>query len=231
MSDNRDAHPLDNVVWSALSSEQTHLAEHSSNGHAARYAPEVGPFGGFRDPDTPSWSGLSDLMGSGEFNLLLLPEPDETPPGLELLSSEIATQYVAGHLDDTALPEFQLLSERDLPEILALVEIAPPGPFGARTLETGRYIGLRHQGRLVAMAGERMRCPGWIEVSAVCVHPSARGQGLGARLTLGVARRIREAGSEAMLHVREGNDAAHALYQKIGFRVRREFWAAAFGKR
>jgi GNAT superfamily N-acetyltransferase len=230
MSDKRTEHPLDNVVWNALQTDQTDLSQVSDDRHAARYLPDVGPFAGFSDPDSPSWSGLSEIMGPGEFNLLLLPEAQDTPAGLGLLSSEVATQYVAERLDDRELPEFLPLSTQDLSEIMELVEIAPPGPFGPRTLETGRYIGLRREGRLIAMAGERMRCPGWVEVSAVCVHPSAQGEGLGASLTLAVAHRVRAEGNEAMLHVREGNDAAHSLYQKIGFRLRREFWAAAFGK-
>ena len=52
----------------------------------------------------------------------------------------------------------------------------------ARTIEIGRYIGLRDNGRLIAMAGERMHPPGYCEVSAVCTHPDYRGRGLGKQL-------------------------------------------------
>lgn len=106
-------------------------------------------------------------------------------------------------------------------EMLALAKLTEPGPFGPRTGETGTYLGIREGGELIAMAGQRLRADGWGEVSGVCVHPRARRRGLGGALTLAVAADIRATGSEAMLHVREGNDAALALYDALGFEVRR----------
>ena len=77
------------------------------------------------------------------------------------------------------------------------------------------------------MAGERMRCGDWVEVSGVCVHPSAQREGLGAALTLNVAEAIRSRGKRAMLHVRQGNDEAMALYRKLGFRMRADRYVYA----
>ena len=96
-----------------------------------------------------------------------------------------------------------------------------PGPFGPQSHLTGRWFGVRRQGRLVAMAGERMRVEGFGEVSGVCVDASARGEGLGAVVTLAAADGIRERGDVPVLHVRDGNEGAHRLYRRTGFEVRR----------
>ncbi|MGH9518070.1 MAG: GNAT family N-acetyltransferase, partial [Terriglobales bacterium] len=75
-------------------------------------------------------------------------------------------------------------------------------------------------GRLAAMAGERLHPPGFTEVSAVCTHPDFAGQGLAAALVTAAARRILARGEVPMLHVRSDNSRAIALYQRLGFRER-----------
>jgi predicted GNAT family acetyltransferase len=120
------------------------------------------------------------------------------------------------------------LGPDDSDEMVALVALTEPGPFSAETWRTGRYFGLRRHGALIAMAGERLRVEGWGEVSAVCVHPDARGEGLGAALTLAAAGAIAERGDRPMLHVAEANDPAHNLYRQLGFEVRRTVAAGAY---
>ena len=113
------------------------------------------------------------------------------------------------------------LTASDSPDMVALAAATEPGPFGPNSHLTGRWFGIRREGRLVAMAGERMRVEGFGEVSGVCVDPSVRGEGLGAVVTLAAAHGIQERGDRAMLHVRDGNEGAHRLYRRIGFEVRR----------
>ncbi|MDJ0847230.1 MAG: GNAT family N-acetyltransferase [Myxococcota bacterium] len=119
------------------------------------------------------------------------------------------------------------LGPADVPEMLELTQLTEPGPFLTRTIEMGRYLGARREGRLVAMAGERLRLPGWTEVSAVCTHPNAQRQGLGAALTLHAAEAIRERGDRVFLHVLEVNENAIRLYRALGFEVRRRVEAVA----
>jgi predicted GNAT family acetyltransferase len=108
--------------------------------------------------------------------------------------------------------------------MLVLAEVAKPGPFSSRTPELGHYAGVRDAaGRLLAMAGERLRLPGYVELSGICVAPDARGQGLGAALTLHLARAALARGEAPFLHVFPDNPAV-ALYAQLGFQLRRKLW-------
>jgi predicted GNAT family acetyltransferase len=125
-------------------------------------------------------------------------------------------------------PEAVELTETDVPEILDLVERAKPGPFRKRTIALGRYLGIREGDRLIAMAGERFRAPGWTEVSAVCTDPDHQGRGLGARLTLAVAAGILSRGELPFLHAAADNDRALRLYERLGFEPSRDVIFASF---
>ena len=110
------------------------------------------------------------------------------------------------------------LGADDVPDMLALVARTRPGPFLPRTVELGTYLGIRREGRLIAMAGERLHPPGWTEISAVCTDAAFRGQGLGSRLVRAVALGIRERGETPFLHTAATNTAAIRLYESLGFR-------------
>jgi len=114
------------------------------------------------------------------------------------------------------------LGPQDSAEMLALATLTKPGPFGTRTHELGSYVGIRSEGKLVAMAGERLKVPGYTEVSAVCTHPDRTGNGYARVLMTEIMRRIRERGETPMLHVRADNSRAVQLYERLGFRVRKE---------
>jgi len=114
------------------------------------------------------------------------------------------------------------LGDADAPEMLALAHLTEPGPFLERTHAMGRFLGVRIDGRLAAMAGERMRLPGYTEVSGVCTHPEFRGRGLARRLSAAVAAAIEARGDRAFLHAWRSNAAAIALYESLGFELRSE---------
>jgi ribosomal protein S18 acetylase RimI-like enzyme len=114
------------------------------------------------------------------------------------------------------------LGAGDTDDVMELVALTAPGPFERGTLEMGCYVGLRREGRLVAMAGERMKPPGHTEISAVCVHPDAQGRGLGEAFVRAVGAPIQRAGHIPFLHVHTGNERAIALYERLGFRRRIE---------
>jgi ribosomal protein S18 acetylase RimI-like enzyme len=113
------------------------------------------------------------------------------------------------------------LRTNSVPEMLDLVARTRPGPFWPRTRELGTYVGIRDNGTLVAMAGERLRPPGWTEISTVCTAPDARGRGHAARLIRALVARIASRGERPFLHVAEANTAAIALYERLGFQTRK----------
>jgi predicted GNAT family acetyltransferase len=118
------------------------------------------------------------------------------------------------HTEDT---EVLSLTHSDVPEMLGLIARAQPGPFLSRTIELGTYLGVRREGALVAMAGERMRTPGWTEISAVCTDEAYRGQGLASRLVNLLAAGIHGRGDKPFLHVAATNTDAVRLYESLGF--------------
>jgi predicted GNAT family acetyltransferase len=117
-----------------------------------------------------------------------------------------------------------------VPEMMALTKLTNPGPFAARTHELGTFLGVKVDGRLAAMAGERMKPADYTEITAVCVHPDYRGRGY-ARLLLGaIARQIAARGEIPFLHVFSDNDSAIALYRRQGMEIRRRLCVTVLGR-
>lgn len=210
---------LDNPVWHALTTAQKTFADRSDDGHVVEYQREVTPFCGVDHFDALTWQHLKDHFGHRAVVTIRAGERT-APDGWEELFAEPLTQYIAETPDPAPDLDFITLGAADVDEMIALTKATDPGPFLKRTHELGHYIGVRRDGELIAMAGERMRADAFSEISAVCVAESARRQGLAAALTTALVHEIRGRGQEAILHVVEGNDAGHALYQRIGFRMR-----------
>jgi len=218
------AHVLDDVVWHALNGPQAHLADTSPDGATAKqYQDGIAPFCGVERLDDHGWAELAALVGPRGVAVFLRGEVEPTPGGWTELVREPARQYVASDRLGPGVvgAEVVELSASDALDMVALAAATEPGPVGPRCHLTGRWFGIRREGRLIAMAGERMRPPGYGEVSGVCVDESARGEGLGAVVTMAAVHGIRERGDVPMLHVREGNAAGERLYERLGFEVRR----------
>jgi ribosomal protein S18 acetylase RimI-like enzyme len=209
-------HPLDDPVRAALTGPQAAFAE--QRGQAMRFRPDVAVFAGLpAQPGAADWGDAAALAGPGGI-LVVLGTP-QTPPGWETAAVMPSVQMVDEGLAAAADSEAVPLGGADVPEMLDLVARTQPGPFRTRTIELGGYLGIRRDGRLVAMAGQRMRPPGWTEISAVCTDDEFRGQGLGTRLIRAVAAGIRARGETPFLHALADNPALR-LYESLGFRVR-----------
>ncbi|MFJ3202562.1 GNAT family N-acetyltransferase [Streptomyces sp. NPDC086989] len=218
-------HVLDNPAWASLRGAHAAFAEHPGGGgpgtaRAARYHPDVSPWAALADPSDPRcWADLRALVGEG--GTAPLAGVLSPPEGWETVGAIPGVQLVDTALHAEAAPEAVKLGPADVPEILALIALTKPGPFLPRTVELGTYLGIRHHGRLIAMAGERLRPPGWTEISAVCTHPGHRGRGLATRLVRAVAAGIRARGETPFLHTAASNTGAIRLYESIGFTLRR----------
>ncbi|MGW0786099.1 GNAT family N-acetyltransferase [Streptomyces sp. NPDC002913] len=213
------AHPLDNPARSSLTGPHAHFAERS--GRILRYQPDVTPWLALPDhPDPQDWADVATLAGPGaSVTLTAFREPP--PADWEIVFHAEGVQMVDRAVDAAPDPEAVLLGPADVPEMLDLVERTRPGPFLPRTVELGTYLGIRRDGVLVAMAGERLHPAGWTEISAVCTDESVRGQGLASRLIRAVAHGIRERGETPFLHAAASNTGAIRLYESLGFTLRR----------
>ncbi|WIV53465.1 GNAT family N-acetyltransferase [Amycolatopsis nalaikhensis] len=210
--------PLDNPAWTSLTGPHAGFAER--RGRVLRYPEDVSPF--FALPDDPTeqdWRDLAELAGPGAF-VVLAATPARPPSGWTVLDETPGVQLVDDGVAAAPEPEAVRLGLADVPEMLDLVERTKPGPFRKRTIELGTYLGIRRGGALVAMAGERLRPPGYTEISAVCTDPAFRGSGLATRLVLAVAAGIRERGETPMMHAAASNTSAIRLYLSLGFRLR-----------
>lgn len=221
------ADALDAVIWQALTGAQRRFAE--GDDLARRYPAAVAPFAAVRETASASYDSLLRLVHDEEEVALFTVEAVEPPPVFQVTRRAPVDQMVlrafpprSRAADARSTP----LSTADVPEMLDLVARTKPGPFGIRTIELGQYIGRREGGRLVAMAGERMRIDGFTEISAVCVDPDYRGRGLGVDVMEALIGSIIARSDVPFLHVFSTNDSAIALYRKLGFVLRRRLHLA-----
>jgi predicted GNAT family acetyltransferase len=215
-------HALDNVIWQALTTRQAHFAEGS--GHARRFMRDVTSLSAFQEPNADGYGSLARLVGEGGTAGLFLDDAYQARDGWNYIGGAPLLQMVCENgqraLNSRIAAHICELGSKDSRGMVGLTALTKPGPFGSRTHELGTYLGIRENGKLVAMAGERMKVPGHTEVSAVCTHPDHLGKGYAALLLTEIMRLMRQRGEIPFLHVREDNTRAIALYQRLGFRTR-----------
>ncbi|MBI2739803.1 MAG: GNAT family N-acetyltransferase [Rhodospirillales bacterium] len=211
---------LDNPVWHALAGP--HRQHALGRGLARHYPRDIAPFSAIAEPSAAAYADLAADLPVGTEARLFRPQTEPLPDGWEETNRFALLQMVASRQPEQGGSPVTVLSHADAAAMLDLVAATEPGPFGKRTPLLGRYVGIRHGDRLVAMAGERLRVPDHVELSAICVHPEARGKGYGATLTRELMRRAFAQGERPFLHVRPDNAAAVALYRGLGFETRRE---------
>jgi predicted GNAT family acetyltransferase len=208
---------LDRPVWASLS-HQSHWS--LGDGRARRFKPDINRFAATPDESTSSLCALASLVAPGDDVVYLTQVPRiAIPPGLQCVKEAQGVQMVATRRLEVDA-DAQLLDDADADDMLQLATLTEPGPFLARTHTMGRFVGVRIDGRLAAMAGERMRFPGHVEVSGVCTHPDFRGRGLARRLSAAVTAEIQGRGDLPFLHACATNAAAIALYESLGYVLR-----------
>ncbi|MEP9386966.1 GNAT family N-acetyltransferase [Mesorhizobium sp. KR9-304] len=219
-------HILDRPVWNALNTRHASLA---LGGHLAkRYAPSIHPFASSRDEGPESLAALAAIASPGETLIFLQADEFVLPPGFTQTMTSFGVQMIAErHMpvieDDRIVP----LGEADAADMLELATLTRPGPFTMKAQALGDFWGVRESGRLIAMAGERLKLDGLTELSGVATHPDFQGKGLGRLMTLFAAGKIYAKGEQPFLHTYATNSVAIRLYESIGFKLRTRMNVAA----
>jgi ribosomal protein S18 acetylase RimI-like enzyme len=211
-----------NPVWHALETRQRHLAQFA--GEACKYATDVAPFAAVGSRSEQASQQLRSLLSPDEVVYTMGAAPVGVP-GLVVKGTLPGLQMVlAARADAPRAPSVQIsrLTCDDGAEMVALTEIAFPGYFRIRTCEMGSYYGVRVDGRLVSMAGERFAFDRYVEISGVCTHPEHTGKGYAAALITQLLVDHRRDGWLSCLHLSAANKRAKELYERLGFVVNRD---------
>lgn len=223
------SHPLDRPAWNALTTRHAALAE--GGALARRYPPSIIPFAGARDASEESVRALGALPRPGETMAIVQADPIVVPPGLAaFLTTSVAQMILLRRPEMPGDARIEKLGEEDAAEMLALATLTNPGPFTLRAQALGAFFGIRIDGRLAAMAGERMNLAGHAELSGVCTHPDFRGRGLSRALSAFVSHRFLDRGDTPILHAFATNAPAISLYESMGFETRAVLNVAMVGK-
>ncbi|XIA62524.1 GNAT family N-acetyltransferase [Bradyrhizobium sp. TZ2] len=223
-------HPLDHPIWTALTTTQRSLAE--GDARARRYPTELTPFAAMADMSAESFAALGALMAPPDIAVLFTRELVTAPDPFKILLAETGEQMIGTSAEIPVRGvDMVTLGADDVPDMMELTALTKPGPFSARTHELGTFLGIRVDGKLVAMAGERMKPAGYTEITAVCVHPSHRGRGYGQMLLAAVSRQILARGEIPFLHVFTSNESAIALYKRQGMEIRRRLHVTVLQKK
>lgn len=215
-----------NPVWHALHTKHRELAVEA--GEACRYPADVAPFAAVEKASASAMRELASLLVPGEA-VWVFAEEYLGVPELRWIETLKCLQMVLP--EEVTPPEREMdlapLSAEDGPAMVALTDVAFPGFFRSRTYAMGSYFGVRVEGRLIAMGGERLKLDGYPEggfpeVSGVCTHPDYRGKGYAASLIWEVVRKHRRDGDVSWLHVTSANRKAIELYLRMGFVTSRE---------
>lgn len=213
-------HPLDRPVFASLNS--LHGPFSAGTGAAKRFIPQVGPLTGLRDETDQSLQDLTDLLH--QFGSAVIAQAPALPcPPNALVKAQMPAQQMV-YEPKTPVSATPALIEKlppcAAPSMLSLAKLTNPGPFAERTHELGTFWGIHQDGKLAAMAGERLKLPGYVEVSGVCTDPDFEGRGYGKALCIHVCNAILAQGETPFLHVFADNHRAIRLYEHLGFVTR-----------
>ena len=216
-------HILQNPVFSALSTGDKHLS--FGNERVKYFDEEVSPYAGFEEDNANGFEELHDLFPEGRRILFARPTSVTIPQGWQLQHEIKGVQFVyeGGNIDGK-FSNIVPLTDEHVDQMIELVKLTKPGPFGKRTIDFGYYHGIFDNDTLIAMTGQRLHAGNYTELSAVCTHPDHLGKGYASQLMQHQMQIILKHGQHPFLHVREDNERAIAVYERLGYVVSRPMY-------
>lgn len=224
---------LDNPIWHALSTLDGD--KNISTGSFKYFDAQMAPFMGAEDWTEVNQRFIAAQAPSERSWFLLIADEVSFIDEFEMVFTIPLYQLVCPQLK--SLPSHYMpvdivpLNETHIEEMIALTTLTKPGPFLQRTIEFGNYHGIFKEGRLAAMGGERLHVEGYTEISAICTHPDFQGLGYGAQITHFLASSVIQKGSIPFLHARYDNTNAIAVYERLGFEIRKKMAFYIFRKK
>jgi ribosomal protein S18 acetylase RimI-like enzyme len=226
--------PLDNAVWTALTTKQSQHAQ--SSALARRFPPEMTLLGALAANTAMAFESLAQLIQRDPVTLYFTSAP-QIPTGWEIVRAVELHQMIqetdapaAMPPHDTTLnaaepdksaPEVIELTPPDVPEMSALYAATRPGrTLCPRIQKLGPFLGIREEGKLVAMGGLRLHIAGYREITTVATLPGHEGRGYATAIVRGLVERIRSRGDRPFLTVRTDNTRAIEIYRRLGFKER-----------
>lgn len=218
-------HILDNPAWHALTSHNRPLG--TVLGATAFFRPDVSPFTAVERPEQRHLTALHEAVPFDNVVIFVSNQKMDIPSPWKLLAAIDGYQMLhhgpANPVSEGG-PSITTLAQEHVPEMLALTSLTNPGPFATETIRFGHYEGILEDGRLVAMAGQRLHPKGFAEISAVCTHPEHLGKGYARHLLLRQVSRIQKNEEVPFLHVKADNTRAIGVYESLGFAIRTEIF-------
>ena len=212
---------MQNPVYHALLSGDRHLS--FGNDKVKYFDEAVSPFVGFEQDYEKGFSDLYELLPSSRKILYATTSLNTQPTGWQVTHEIKGLQFVykAGQQIKTEFPDVIPLTEMHVEQMMHLAKLTKPGPFGKKTINFGSYYGIFEKEKLVAMTGQRLHVQNYTEISAVCTHPDHTGKGYAYSLLQHQLQLILQMDQQPFLHVRDDNQRAITLYQRLGFNISR----------
>jgi ribosomal protein S18 acetylase RimI-like enzyme len=210
---------LDNPAWYSLL--ETHQYFAIGNDAFKRYQPHIVSFAAFHSGKKDILNELNNWMQPEESFFLIGDMPtlpsnyfiETVLPCVQMIcTTKIKTNITAS---------IEALSEKDDDDMISLINKTLPGYYLRGTRLMGDYFGIRINGELVAMTGERMRMDGLTEISAVVTHPDFTGRGYAQQLVAHTSNKNLAAGITPYLHTGATNERAIKIYELLGYTTRR----------
>jgi len=219
-------HALDNPIWTALTTKQAQLAH--SSALARRFPPEMTLLGALAANTAMAFDSLAQLIQRDPVTIYFSTPPQPAAGWETVRSVELVQMVKEGAISPAATPEHEVieLTPADVPEMSAIYAATRPGRTLCQKIQKlGTFLGIRHEGRLVAMGGVRLHLAGYREITTVATQPEFEGRGYGTAVVMALVARIQAKVERPFLTVGVANERAIRIYRRLGFQERRKFYS------